>query len=67
MKLFASILAATLLQETGAQDSGTDDSGTQGECADDGTAFTVTCHNDLLIELIGTSFIQSPLFKIFFS
>jgi len=48
MKLFASILAATLMQKSEAQTSET-----QGECAEDETAFTVKCHNDLMIELKG--------------
>ena len=54
MKLSGSILAATLMQDAGAQD----------ECAQDGTAFTVECHNDLMIELKGISFIPTPSFQI---
>ena len=45
MKLF-SILAATLLQESKAA------------CGDDDSVFTVTCHDNLLVELEGNDIFE---------
>ena len=47
MKLFP-ILAATLFQESKAA------------CGDDDSVFTVTCHDDLMVELTGKPILYGP-------